>query len=163
MNPEIIHSSLEKHDSSSANFWWRKFVQYRKITWDIDLSIMTDSKEILPQFRDQLELEIKDTFLWAIGQSALTEITKTLRERKPSALPTATQIVHFIPFVLYTRKRCTTLQGRFFQPKKNKRNSRGRMEKDPRRRKELRIRDNNSSRAHCLKFPITNRKVYRGL
>ena len=48
---------------------------------------MTNTKEILPQFRDQLELEIKDTFLWAIGQSALTEMTKTVREREPSALP----------------------------------------------------------------------------
>ena len=48
---------------------------------------MTISKEILPQFQDQLNLEIKDTFRWAIGQSALTELTKTLREREPSALP----------------------------------------------------------------------------
>ena len=47
---------------------------------------MTNSKEVLSQFRDQLELEIKDTILWAIGQSALTEMTKTVREREPSAL-----------------------------------------------------------------------------
>ena len=79
--------SLEKHDSSSANLWWRKFVQYIKMTKDIDLSIMTNSKEILPQYREQLEMDIKDTFLWAIGQSALTEMTKTVREREPSILP----------------------------------------------------------------------------
>ena len=48
---------------------------------------MTNSKEILPQFRDQLELEKKDTFLWAIGQSALTEMTKTVRKREPRVLP----------------------------------------------------------------------------
>ena len=30
---------------------------------------------------------MKDTFLWAIGQSALTEMTKTVREREPSTLP----------------------------------------------------------------------------
>ena len=78
--------SLEKYDSSSANLWWRKFVQYIKMTKDIDLSIMTNSKEILPQYRE-LELEIKDTFLWAIGQSALTEMTKTVREREPNILP----------------------------------------------------------------------------
>ena len=49
---------------------------------------MTNSKkEVLPQFRDQLELEIKDIFLWAIGQSAMTERTKLVREREPSALP----------------------------------------------------------------------------
>ena len=57
------------------------------MTKDIDLSIMTNSKEILPQYREQLELEIKDTFLWAIGQSASTEMTKTVREREPSILP----------------------------------------------------------------------------
>ena len=57
------------------------------MTKDIDLSTMTNSKEILPQFRDQLELEIKDTIIWAIGQSALAEMTKTTREREPSATP----------------------------------------------------------------------------
>ena len=48
---------------------------------------MTNSKEILPQYREQLELERKDTFLWAIGQSALTEMTETVKEREPSILP----------------------------------------------------------------------------
>ena len=48
---------------------------------------MTNSKERLPQFRDQLELDIKNTFICAIGRSALTEMTKTVREREPSALP----------------------------------------------------------------------------
>ena len=78
--------SLEKYDSFSANLWWWKFVQYTKMTKDINLSTMTNSKEILPQNRDQLELVKKDTILWAIGQSALTEMTKTVREREPSAL-----------------------------------------------------------------------------
>ena len=62
-------------------------MQYIQRTKDIDLSTMTNSKEILPQYREQLELEIKDTFFWAIGQSALTEMTKTVREREPSILP----------------------------------------------------------------------------
>ena len=79
--------SIEKDGNSSANLWWRKFVQYIKMTKEIDLSQMTNSTEILPQFRDHLELEIKDTFLWAIGQSALTGMTKTVREREPTALP----------------------------------------------------------------------------
>ena len=48
---------------------------------------MVKSKEILPQYREQLETEIKDMFLWAIGQNALTETTKTVREREPSSLP----------------------------------------------------------------------------
>ena len=57
------------------------------MTKDIDLSTMTNTKEILPQYREQLELEIKDTFLWAFGQSAMTKMTKTVREREPIILP----------------------------------------------------------------------------
>ena len=79
--------TLEKQDYTSANMWWRKFVRYIKMTEEIDLSIMTTNKEILPQFRDQLELEIKDIFFWAIGQTEITEMTKTVREREPSSLP----------------------------------------------------------------------------
>ena len=58
--------SLEKYDSTSANLWWRKFVQYVKMTKEIDISPMVNSKEILPQYREQLETELKDIFLWAI-------------------------------------------------------------------------------------------------
>ena len=79
--------TLEKHDSSSANLWWRKIVQYVKKTKDFDISSMVNSKETLPQYREKLETEIKDIFLWAIGQNALTEMTKTVKERKPSFLP----------------------------------------------------------------------------
>ena len=66
---------------------WRKFVQYKKITKDIDLSTMTNNKVILPQYRDQLEADIKDIFIWAIGQNAITEMTETVREIEPSSLP----------------------------------------------------------------------------
>ena len=79
--------TLEKQDYTNANLWWRKFVQYIKMTKDLDLSTMTNSKEILPQYRDQLEAEIKDNFLWAIGQNAITEMNKTVKEREPGSLP----------------------------------------------------------------------------
>ena len=59
--------ALEKQDRTNASMWWRKFVQYIKMTIDIDLSTMTNSEEILPQYRDQLEADIKDIFIWAIG------------------------------------------------------------------------------------------------
>ena len=71
------------------------------MTREIDLSKMTNSKETLPQYRDQLEEEIKDVFIWAIGQSALTEMTKTVREREPNSLPLhrlhALFRLHFFP------------------------------------------------------------------
>ena len=92
---------LEKIDHTSAKLWWRKFTQYIKMTREIDLSKMTNSKEVLPQFRDQLEDEIKDVFIWAVGQAKLTEMTKTVREREPNSLqlyrPYALFRLHFIP------------------------------------------------------------------
>ena len=92
---------LEKTDHTSAKLWWRKFTQYIKMTREIDLSKMTNSKEVLPQFREQLEDERKDVFIWAVGQAALTEMTKTVREREPNSLPLyrlyALFRLHFIP------------------------------------------------------------------
>ena len=58
---------FEKNDHTSAKLWWRKFVQYIKMTREIDLSKMTNSKKILPQFREQLEEEIKDVFIWRLA------------------------------------------------------------------------------------------------
>ena len=74
--------TLEKQDYSNANMWWRKFVQYIRMTKDLDLSTMTNNKEILPQNRYQLDTVMKDIFLWAIGQSAITEMTKRKKERE---------------------------------------------------------------------------------
>ena len=79
--------TLEKQDYTNANMWWRKFVQYIKTTKDLDLSSMTNNNEILPQYRAQLETEIKDIFLWATGQNPITEMTKTVRGREPRSLP----------------------------------------------------------------------------
>ena len=41
----------------------------QKMTKDIHLSTMTNRKEILPQYRDQLETEIKDIILTIFRQS----------------------------------------------------------------------------------------------
>ena len=57
------------------------------MTKDIDLSTMTNNKEIIPQYRNQLEADLKDIFIWAIGQNAITAMTKTVGERDPSSLP----------------------------------------------------------------------------
>ena len=89
--------TLEKQDQANASMWWRKFVQHIKVTKDIDMSTMTNSKEILPQYRDQLKTDIKDIFIWAIGQNAITEMTKTVREKEPSSLPLHTSRLHFTP------------------------------------------------------------------
>ena len=58
-----------------------------KMTKDIDLLIMKNIKEEMPQYRDQQETERKDIFLLLIGRNAIKEMTKTVREREPSSLP----------------------------------------------------------------------------
>ena len=135
--------TLEKQDYTSANLWWRKFVQYIKMTKDIDLSTMTNSKEILPQYRDQLEAEIKDIFLWAIGQNAITEMTKTVREREPSSLPLHKLYslfrLHFTP-----ERNVHHSRSDFLETETGRRRVRcRRLETDTDNRKKLRIRNNN--------------------
>ena len=152
---------LEKNDHTSAKLWWRKFVQYIKMTREIDLSKMTNSKEILPQFRDQLEEEIKDVFIWAIGQSAITEMTKTVREREPNFLPLYRLYtlfrLHFIP-----ERNKHHSRADFFQSKtRTRRISCGNVETHSRNRKELRIRRNNGSRITGIKIFIRNWKNNR--
>ena len=53
LHPEAYRSNIEKHDYTNANIWWWKFVQNKKTTKDLNLTIMTNIKEKLPQYRDQ--------------------------------------------------------------------------------------------------------------
>ena len=52
----------------------------------MDLSIMTNSKDIQQQNHDQLKTETKNTPLWAIVQDAITEWSEMVAERQPSLL-----------------------------------------------------------------------------
>ena len=93
--------TLEKQDHANASMWWRQFVQYMKMTKDIDLSTMTNNQEILPQYRDQLKTDIKDIFICAIGQNAITVMQK--RSGKENRA--------HCPFINYARFfDCTLLQ-----------------------------------------------------
>ena len=95
--------TLEKQDHVNASMWWRKFVQYIKMTKDINLSTMTNSKEILPQYRDQLETDIKDIFIWAIGQNAIMEMTDG--QGKRTELTTITKTLYTFLNTLHTRRK----------------------------------------------------------
>ena len=86
-NQKLSIPCLEKYHKSSANLWSRKFVQYVKMTKNFDISPLVNSKKILPQYREQMESEIKDIFLWTSGKNALTEMTNTVTEREPSSIP----------------------------------------------------------------------------
>ena len=48
---------------------------------------MTSSRKVLSQYREQLEIKIKDKIIWAMRQNAITVMTKTVRENDPSSLP----------------------------------------------------------------------------
>ena len=78
---------LEKHDATNVRLWWRRFIQYVKTTKDIDLTEVTTSREIKEQYRERLEDEVKDIFIWALGPSAKMEMTRTIRDKEPTTLP----------------------------------------------------------------------------
>ena len=86
MHTEINHPNIGKTRLHQRQHVVAEVRTYTKMTKDLDLSKMTNHKKILPQYRDQLETEVKDIFLWAIGQNAITEMTKTVREREQSSL-----------------------------------------------------------------------------
>ena len=48
----------------------------------MDLSKRTNSEQILPQHREQIDEEIEDVFLWAFKQACYQGKGKTVRETK---------------------------------------------------------------------------------
>ena len=54
---------FEKKTIQQAKVWWRRFTQYVKMTQKIDLNTMTTDKEILEEYREELEIKIKDIFI----------------------------------------------------------------------------------------------------
>ena len=77
---------FEKKTIQEAKLWWRRFTQYVKMTQKIDLNTMTTDKEILEEYREELEIKIKDIFIWALGEEAVTEMTKTVRDNDPNKM-----------------------------------------------------------------------------
>ena len=62
---------------------------------------MTTDGEILQNYRDDLEHRIKDLFIWALGKSAITEMTRTVRDNDPNKMDInqlySLFLLHFIP------------------------------------------------------------------
>ena len=77
---------FEKRGKQEAKLWWRRFTQCIKMTQNIDLNTMTTDREILENYRDDLEHRIKDLFIWALGESAVTEMTRTVRDNDPNRM-----------------------------------------------------------------------------
>ena len=55
-------------------------MQYVKVTQRNDLNMMRTDKEIIEEYREELEIKIKDIFIWALGEEAVTEMTKTVKD-----------------------------------------------------------------------------------
>ena len=71
------------------------------MTQKIDLNTMTTDKDILEEYREELEIKIKDIFIWALGEEAVTEMTKTARDNDPNKMNINQLYIlfrlHFIP------------------------------------------------------------------
>ena len=101
---EIPHQKLtlptfEKRGIHEAEVWWGRFTQYIKMTQNIDLNKMTTDREILQNYRDDLEHRIKELFILALGESAITEMTR--RDNVPNKMDIIQLYplyrLHFIP------------------------------------------------------------------
>ena len=99
---------------------------------------MTKSKEILPQYRDKLETEIKDNYLG--NRTKCYHGDDEDGHEKGAEFITIIQIIHPFPTKLHTRKKYTPHQSQIFRPEKGRRQNSGRrMETNTRSGKELRI------------------------
>ena len=62
---------------------------------------MTTDREILPNYRDDLEHRIEGLFIWALGESFITEMTRTVRDNDPKKMDInhlySLFRLHFIP------------------------------------------------------------------
>ena len=84
--PRRLPTPFEKRGIQEAKLWWRRFIQYIKMTQNIDLNRGTKDREKLEQYRAELEQRIEDLFIWALGESAITEMTRTVRDDKPNRM-----------------------------------------------------------------------------
>ena len=75
---KITIPTFEKRGIQEVKLWWRRFTQFIKISQKIDLNELKTDREIIQNYKDDLEHRIKDLFIWALGESAITEMTRTV-------------------------------------------------------------------------------------
>ena len=83
---KIALSIFEKKTIQEAKLWWERFIQYVKMKQKIDLNMMTTAKEIIEQYRDELETKMKGIFVWGLGEEAVTEVAKTVTDNNPNKM-----------------------------------------------------------------------------
>ena len=84
--PENNIAYIREKNHSKAKLWWRRFIQYVKMTQKIDLNMMKTDKEIIEEYREELQMKIKDIFISALGEEAVTEMTKTVGDNDPNKM-----------------------------------------------------------------------------
>ena len=65
---KITLETFEKRGIQGAKSWWRRSTQYIRMTQNVDLNEMTTDREIIRNYRDDLEHRIKDLFIWALDE-----------------------------------------------------------------------------------------------
>ena len=96
--PERANAKTEKNSSKNyvtnvretgntrGKIMVAKIYPVLKMTQNFDLNEMTTDRGILPNYRDDLEHRIRDLFIWALGESAITEMTRTVRDNDPNKM-----------------------------------------------------------------------------
>ena len=76
----------EQTTIQEVKLWWKRLIQYVKMTQDIGLNTMTTDKKTISDYREEMEMKIKDIFIFhfsALGEATLTGKTKTVRDSDP--------------------------------------------------------------------------------
>ena len=160
---KITLPTFEKRGIQEAKVGWRRFTQYIKMTQNIDRNGMTTYLKKLQNYRDDLEHRIKDLFIWALGESVITEMTRTVGDNDPNRMDInqlySLYRLHFIPEQNKFHSRADFCG----MNERKTRNSRRCMDENPTGVKELRIRKRNTSRTDSIKVFVRNRQINRRL
>ena len=124
-----------------------------------DLNEMTINREILPNYRDDLEHHIKDLFIWALGESAITEMTGTVRDNDPNKMDINQLYSLFRLHSIPKRNKFHSRADFFGITRKKTGNGGRRVFKDITSGKELRVRKCDTSRINSIKISIRDRWI----
>ena len=103
----------------------------------MDLNQMTTDRDILEQNRNDLDIRTKNLFIWALGESAITEMTRTFRDNDPNKMD-FNQLhsffrLHFVP----KRNKFHSRADFFGKTREEKRNCRRCMDENTTSREKL--------------------------
>ena len=109
------------------------------MTRKIDLNRMTTDKEIIKEYKEELEIKFKDIFIWAVGEEAVTEMTQTVRDNDPNKM-NINQLYSLFRLHLFPERNKFHSRADFFGIRtKTQRNSRRRLDQNTTDREKLRI------------------------